>query len=169
MALTSAAARKCLHAACAALAMLALPASSDGADNPVARGSLGFDSSATIEGAWNGTDLERRSGCTSAQNNGSRGTYAEFDVSQDRLASLLGIDQKGITGLDCTYSGKYSGSGPTLAWSGTYSCTDGKRGTFTSRSVLFTQNALSLHLDVQLDTTETCTIEKVIGAGRLYP
>jgi hypothetical protein len=164
--LTSNLARKCLAGACI------LAAATPGAiaqENPLARGTWGAISDAPIEGAWNGTDLERRSGCTSAQNDGSRGTYAEFDLTTDRSAHILAIDEKGITGLTCTYGGTYSGAGATLAWSGHYSCSDGKQGTFTSRSILVDQNALSIHLDVQLQATETCAIDKVIGAGRLYP
>ena len=153
--------------AAAALA-LAVPAAL-AADNPLARATPGAASGAPIQGLWNGADLERRANCTYAQNDGSRGTYAQFDVSSDGVQHVLGIDQAGITGLDCGYFGKYSGSGPTFAWSGTYSCTDGKRGTFTSRGIQVSGNALTIHLDVQLDTTETCTVEKVIAAGRLYP
>lgn len=137
--------------------------------NPLARGTWGAVASAPIEGVWNGADIERRSACTQAQNDGSRGTYAQFDVGTDTAVHSLGIMQTGITGLDCTYSGTYTGAGPTFAWSGTYSCTDGKHGAFTSRSISVTANALTLHLDVKLDGTETCTIEKVIAAGRLYP
>lgn len=159
---------KCLRTGAIALAgFVVFPASAT--DNPIARGTWGAVATAPIDGIWNGSDLERRSGCTSAQNDGSRGTYAQFDVGTDATASILGIDQSGITGLNCTYSGRYSGLGPSLSWTGTYSCTDGKHGTFTSRSILVTQNTLSIHLDVQLDTTETCTIEKVLAAGRLYP
>ncbi|HSN21116.1 MAG TPA: hypothetical protein VLS49_10580 [Usitatibacter sp.] len=158
--------RKAALAAALALAAAAAPAQSL---NPLARGEWGAVSSAPIEGAWNGSDLERRTQCTHAENDGDRGTYAEFDVSSDRIAHVLGIDEVGITGLRCSYSGPYSGSGPTFAWSGTYSCTDGKHGAFTSRSILVGGNGLTVHLDVKLDTTETCTIDKVIGAGRLYP
>jgi hypothetical protein len=139
------------------------------ADNPIARGNWGSAPTAPIDGAWNGTDLERRSACTNARNNGSRGTYAEFDASTDTQGHIFAIQQKGITGLDCTYYGTFSGTSPVNGWTGTYSCTDGKHGAFTSRSILVTENALSVHLDVRLDTTETCTIEAVIGAGRLYP
>lgn len=159
---------KCLRIFCIGLACtFLLPALAS--DNPIARGTWGIGTSSPPDGAWNGTDLERRSSCTSPQNDGSRGTYAEFDVATDRTASTFGIDQKGITGLNCTYTGRYSGVAPMVSWTGTYSCTDGKHGTFTTRSILVTQNALSIHLDVQLDTTETCKIEKVIAAGRLYP
>lgn len=137
------------------------------ADNPLARGTWSAASNAPIDATWNGTDLERRSDCTSAQNDGSRGTYAQYNVGTDRTAHIIGIDETAITGLTCTYSGPYTGLGATLAWSGTYSCSDGKRGTFTSRKILVTDIALGIHLDVKLDTTETCAIDKVIGAGRL--
>jgi hypothetical protein len=138
------------------------------AGNPLARGTVApAGTPAVIEGVWNGTDLEKRTACTHPENEGNRGTYAEFDVSSDRLAHTLGIDQKGITSLNCTYIGPETGSGDALAWSGTYSCTDGKHGTFTSRSILVTANAIAIHLDIQLDTSETCSIEKVIAGGRL--
>lgn len=163
--MTSKAAWKCLAAACIAAAAPRALAQ----DNPLARGAWGAISAAPIQGVWNGTDLERRTACASAQNNGSRGTYAEFDLSTDPRAHTLAIDEKGITGLTCAYGGTYSGAGETLAWSGSYSCSDGKQGTFTSRSILVTPNALSIRLQVQLVATETCAIDKVIGAGRLYP
>jgi hypothetical protein len=166
--LTSKLPPKCLARAAGAIA-LAAAVGAQAMDNPLARGAFGTAPSAPIDGAWNGTDLERRSNCTNAQNDGNRGTYAEFDATTDPLGHAFAIDQKGITGLNCTYFGTYSGSSPVNGWVGTYSCTDGKHGTFTSRSILVTENALSVHLDVRLDTTETCTIEAVIGAGRLYP
>src|SRR6185437_14934495 len=70
----------------AAIAVLAALRPALALDNPLARGTFGAASTAPIEGAWNGTDLERRSGCTSAQNDGNRGTYAEFDVGTDPVA-----------------------------------------------------------------------------------
>lgn len=138
------------------------------ADNPLARGIFAAPAApAPIEGTWNGTDLERRSACTHPENEGNRGTYAQFEVSTNAATRSLFIDQVGITGLQCTYSGTTTGSPGALAWTGTYTCSDGKHGTFTSRSILVTPNALSIHLDVKLDTSETCAIEAVIAAGRL--
>lgn len=148
---------------------LAAAAPALAADNPLARGAWGVASSAPIEGVWNGTDLERRSNCTSVQNNGAHGTYAEFDVSTDTVNHVLQMNQIGITTLTCTYRGNYQGAGSTLAWNGSYSCSDGKHGSFASRSIVVSQNGLAIHLDVQLDTTETCAIEAVIGAGRFNP
>ena len=153
----------------AAVALTALAATgAAAADNPLARGIFGEPAaSAPIDGTWNGTDLEKRSACTHPENEGNRGTYAEFDVTSSASTQSLFIDQVGITGLQCTYRGTTTGGGAALAWSGDYSCSDGKHGTFTSRSILVTPNALSIHLDAKLDTSETCTIEAVIAAGRL--
>ena len=153
--------------AAALAAIVSMPAGAQ--DNPLARGAWGAISSAPIDGTWYGTDLERRSSCTHPENEGSHGTYAQFDASTAPATHVLAVNQAGITGLNCTYRGTYSGSGPSLAWSGDYSCTDGKHGTFTSRSILATPNGLTIHLDVKLDTTETCAIDAVIGAGRFYP
>ena len=160
--------RKCLVRASLALAWAAaVPALA--ADNPLARGAFGAISSAPIDGSWAGTNLERRSKCTSAQNDGAHGTWAQFDVTTNAATHALGISEFAITGLTCGYAGTYEGSGASLAWSGTYSCSDGKRGTFASRSISVTPNGLAIHLDAKLDTSETCTIEAVIGAGRFYP
>ncbi len=161
--------RQCLRATACAAALLASAPLASAADNPLARGTWGPVSSGPIYGTWNGTDLERRSGCNSAQNDGDRGTYAEFDVSTNPTTGAMAIDQRGITTLNCTYSGSYGDAGGIRSWSGTYTCSDGKHGTFRSRSILVTQYALSIHLDIQLDTTEACAIEAVISAGRLYP
>ncbi len=161
--MTSPTAWKCLRFA-AAIGLAAVAPQAPGADNPLAR-----TSSARIEGTWNGTDLERRSACTNAQNVGSRGTYAQFDVTSDPLAHTLGITQTGITGLTCTYFGDYASGLAGRTWSGSYSCSDGKRGTFRSLGILVTDIALAIHLAIQLDTTETCAIDAVIAAGRPAP
>ena len=159
--------RKCLVRIALALgAAAAVPALA--ADNPLARGGTwGGASGVPIDGSWAGTNLERRSNCTSVQNDGAHGTWAQFDVASNATAGTLGISEFAITGLNCSYAGSYAGAGST--WSGSYSCSDGKRGTFASRSISVTPNGLAIHLDVKLDTTESCTIEAVIGAGRFYP
>jgi hypothetical protein len=158
---------KCLIRTTLALGVAAaLPALA--ADNPLARGATwGAAPSAPIDGSWAGTNLERRSNCTSAQNDGAHGTWAQFDVATNQAAGTLGISEFAITGLNCSYVGSYAGT--ASAWNGSYSCSDGKRGTFSSRSISVTPNGLAIHLDVKLDTTESCAIEAVIGAGRFYP
>jgi hypothetical protein len=136
-------------------------------DNPLARnadrGTVAF-----IDGRWNGSNLERRSNCGSPQNNGTHGTYAEFLVSTNSEGDI-GITQTGITSLNCSYFGKFRVEGGNRSAAGTYSCTDGKRGDFQTRNILVTENAVSIRMDIQLNTTETCTIDAVIGGARFYP
>jgi hypothetical protein len=156
---------KCLWLAsviCAAL--VHVPATA--ADNPLSRG-IPQATEVPIEGRWNGANLERRSGCNAPQNNGSRGTYAEFDVSTDHAAGLLGITQTGVTGLVCNYYGTYHPV--TRSASGSYTCTDGKRGTYQTKGILVLENTLSIRMDIVLDTTESCTIDAVIGGSRFFP
>jgi hypothetical protein len=164
--LTPEALQKCLSIAALACAVSA-PAGASAQENPLSR-TPSRGTVAMIDGRWNGSNLERRSNCSSLQNNGSRGTYAEFDISTNSDGDI-GITQIGITGLTCNYFGKYVISGANRSATGTYSCSDGKRGDFRTKGILVTENAVSLQMDVQLNTTETCTIEAVIGGSRFFP
>lgn len=150
--------------ACATLA--AASAHGQVAANPLAR-HTGDSPSALVGGAWNGADLEKRTNCTATQNNGTRGTYAEYDVTVDRNNSTLGITQIGITGLQCTYTGGYKAdpdSRPT--WTGHYSCTDGKTGDFTSTEILATSHAMSIRLTIKLTGSESCDIDAILGGSK---
>jgi len=75
----------------AAMALTALAAQgAPAADNPLARGIFAAPAApAPIEGTWNGTDLERRSACTHPENEGNRGTYAQFEVSTNAATRAL--------------------------------------------------------------------------------
>jgi hypothetical protein len=117
-----------------------------------------------IGGRWNGADLESRSGCTAPQNNGNHGTYAQFDIAASETGFT--IQQSGITGLDCTYTGAFRPQAAPREATGTYSCTDGKRGSFTARDFQVSQNQMSIKLAARLDTTETCSIDAILGGLR---
>ncbi len=147
----------------AALMLLPEPAA---AQNPLARFAPAPET--LVEGRWNGVDLERRSNCTNSQNNGSRGTYAQFDVATD-AAGGFAITQSGITGLDCTYSGRYEAAGGRMAVRGTFSCSDGKQGDFETTSVHVNDISLDIQMAVRLTSSESCTIEKILGMSRLRP
>ena len=120
---------------------------------------------ASLTGTWNGAVLEARSNCSSAQNNGDHGTYAQFDIGIANGA--MSISQAGITGLQCNYVGTYSQNGAAQQASGTFLCSDGRRGTWLATQFLVTQNAMSLNFSEQLNTSETCTINAVLGGSRL--
>jgi hypothetical protein len=121
-----------------------------------------------VNGRWNGVDLERRSGCTRPENEGSRGTYAQFDVSTDATGAFA-IGQTGITGLNCNYVGRYQVVTNRLSAEGTYSCTDGKQGTFRTTSVMARPTALEVRMAIQLTGSETCAIDAILGMARFEP
>ena len=123
--------------------------------------------SLSLGGTWNGAVLEARSNCNGAANNGNHGTYAQYDIGVG--GGVIEITQSGITGLRCTYSGSYSENGADRNGSGTFSCTDGKRGTWLATGMLVTENEMSLKFSEQLNTTETCTINAILGGSRLTP
>jgi hypothetical protein len=154
-----------LHFAIACAALAAGGSRAQIVENPLAR-HADSDPANIIPGAWNGADLEKRTNCTASQNDGTRGTYAEYDVSFDRTASILGIDEIGITGLRCTYSGTYGPDRFRPTWNGFYSCTDGKTGNFQATSVLATPNAMSIRLSIKLTGSETCDVDAILGGSR---
>ena len=163
-ALTASRPHKCLCLATAFVA-LALPALAQEVQNPAAR-RVDADPRSLLEGHWNGANLERRSACTTAQNNGDRGTYAEYNVSFDRAANLMGIDEIAVTGLRCTYLGTYADDRFRPQWNGSYTCNDGKAGTFTTQNFFASPNAMSIRLSIRLTGTETCTIDAILGGSR---
>ncbi|HZZ91775.1 MAG TPA: hypothetical protein VFE23_04385 [Usitatibacter sp.] len=121
-----------------------------------------------VNGTWNGVDLERRSNCTNSQNNGTRGTYAQFDVATD-ATGVFSVAQTGITGLTCAYSGRYTVANGALGIDGTYNCSDGKQGNFHATKVDVNGISMTLQMSVQLTGGETCTIDAILGLTRFYP
>jgi hypothetical protein len=124
-------------------------------------------SAPSIGGRWNGPNLEQRSNCAAAQNNGARGTYAQWDATLDRVSHMLRIQETGITGLSCNYSGSYRVNGNRMEWyDGTYTCTDGKTGTFHSTDFMVSDHAFSIRLATRLTGSETCDIDAILGGNR---
>jgi hypothetical protein len=154
-----------IRAGLATFALVALPALAQDAPNPLARN---FNASPgnLLAGIWNGANLEMRSNCAAIQNNGTHGTYAQYSVSFDRVNAILGIDETAITGLTCTYVGAYSDDPFHPRWSGNYSCSDGKTGSFTMQKLLATPNEMSIRLAIKLNGTETCDVDSILGGSR---
>jgi hypothetical protein len=119
----------------------------------------------SLTGTWNGAVLEARSNCSNAPNNGNHGTYAQYDIGIGNGA--IQITQSGITGLQCNYLGSYSEAGADRQAAGSFTCSDGKRGTWQATNFLVTENEMSLKLSEQLNTTEICTVNAVLGGSRL--
>ena len=122
-----------------------------------------------LAGQWQGAIIETRSNCAQAQNNGGRATYGQYDINMGGGATGTGpiaITLSGVTGLQCAYTGNFTTNGARLQANGTLSCSDGKRGTWASTSMLVSAKSMSLEFAVQLDTTETCTIATILGGSR---
>jgi hypothetical protein len=117
-----------------------------------------------LGGRWNGVDLETRSNCNAAQNNGNHGTYAQYDISASDTTFL--IQQSGVTGLNCTYTGTFKPGVLPREGTGSYTCTDGKRGDFSARDFRVTNDAFSMRLAIKLTSTEACDIEAKLGGMR---
>ena len=143
--------------------LAAVPAAAE--PNPLAR--FPTPTPAQVNGRWNGVDLERRSNCAAEQNNGTRGTYAQFDVTAD--ATTFVIAQSGITGLNCTYSGRNEIVGNRLRVTGTLSCSDGKQGNFETTSIDVNAFSLALQMSIRLTATESCSIDALLSMARLSP
>jgi hypothetical protein len=136
------------------------------AANPIARSAA--PPPEIVNGRWNGVILERRSSCTRPENEGSRGTYAQFDVAMD-AAGTFSIGQSGITGLTCNYAGRHEMADRRLGVQGTLSCSDGKQGTFTSSSLQARGTSLEIRMAIQLGGSETCAIDALLSMARFYP
>jgi len=115
-------------------------------------------------GIWNGANLERRTNCASAQNNGQRGTYAQYNIAL--AGSLFTIAETAVTGLTCTYNGTYTRTGRDRHVTGTYFCSDGKQGNFTTTSFLVTGTEMQIRMDIKLTGSESCTIDAILGGSR---
>ena len=132
--------------------------------NPAARPSRDVSAFA---GAWNGSHLEQRSQCRSTQNNGFRGTYSEYRIYVDLAGRSINIEEAGVTGLTCTWTGRYTDDAGRTGWSGTLSCSDGRTGTFQSQSFQSSATLMALRLAVQLSGSETCSIDALLSGARL--
>ncbi len=121
----------------------------------------------SLAGAWLGAIIEIRKNCSQAQNNGSRATYGQYDIGLGAGATgALAIGFAGVTGLQCNYNGTFTTNGARMLASGALSCNDGKRGTWHSTGMTVSARSMSLELAVQLETTETCVIDAVLGGSR---
>ena len=121
----------------------------------------------SLAGQWQGAIIETRSVCATAQNNGTRATYGQYDIGMAAGESgAIVISLAGVTGLQCNYGGNFTTNGARLFANGNLTCNDGKRGTWQSTSMQVMARSMSLELAVELDTTETCHIAAVLGGSR---
>ena len=152
--------RKCLALLIALTAPLAAAQ-----DNPTAR--RGIANFTMLNGFWYGANLENRSNCVTSGVNGIHGTYAQYLVNWNATSNYLTIQENTVTNLSCSWSGNASDNDrlkPT--WSGTFSCSDGKQGNFTSTSFLITPNEMQIRLQLKWTNSEGCDADAILGGSR---
>ena len=152
--------RKCLALV---LALAAAPAALAQDSNPAAR--RGVASLVSLNGYWNGANLENRSNCATAGVNGQHGTYAQyfFTVLAD---SSMAVHEETLSNLICDYGGTYADDPFRPRWTGSFSCSDGKRGTFSSQGFLITPTEMQVRLQIKLTSSEGCDIDSILGGSR---
>ena len=150
--------RKCLVLAIAA----ALPAAAQ--ENPVARRSAA--SLPMLGGYWSGANLENRSNCSTSGVNGIHGTWAQYFFSVTPADSTMSIHETTASNLVCDYAGSYVDDRFQPRWTGTFSCSDGKRGDFQSRSFLLTPTEMQVRLQMKMTNAEGCDIDSILGGSR---
>jgi len=122
------------------------------------------DDAPSLFGFWNGVNLEARSDCASPQNNGNRGTYAQFEIANS--GGVFTIAETAVTGLTCTYNGTYTQDGTQRHAQGSYFCSDGKKGDFTTTGFLLTPTQMQIRMAIQLTGPETCKIDGILSGAR---
>jgi hypothetical protein len=156
--------RKCL----AVLAIAAaLPVAAQ--DNPLAR--RGAASLISLDGYWNGANLENRSNCMTAGVNGIHGTYAQYLFSVSPSATgggTLHIHETTESNLTCDYDGGYTDDRFMPSWSGTLVCSDAKQATFQSNGFLITPTEMQVRLQMKFTSSERCDVDSILGGSRFY-
>jgi len=153
------------------LAILALAAGLPAAaqDNPAARRTAAGILS--LNGFWNGANLENRSNCATAGVNGIHGTYAQYLFSASASATgggTLHIHETTESNLTCDFDGGYTDGRFQPAWTGSLVCSDGKQGTFESRGFLITPTEMQVRLQIKFTNSEHCDADAILGGSRFF-
>jgi len=154
---------------CLAILALAAGLPAAGEDNPAARRSAA--SILSLNGFWNGANLENRSNCATAGVNGIHGTYAQYLFSASASATgggTLHIHETTESNLTCDFDGGYTDERFQPAWTGSLVCSDGKQGTFESRGFLITPTEMQVRLQIKFTNSEHCDADAILGGSRFF-
>ena len=149
---------------CLAIMLLAAALPVAAQQNPLARRAP--TDITQLGGYWNGANLENRSNCATAGVNGIHGTYAQYFFSFSPADKTLTIHEETLSNLTCDYAGSYTGDRFPPTWSGTLTCSDGKRGNFESKNFLVTPTEMQVRLQIKLTNSEGCDVDSILGGSR---
>jgi len=154
---------------CLAILALAAALPAPAQDNPAARRTAAGILS--LNGFWNGANLENRSNCATAGVNGIHGTYAQYLFSASASATgggTLHIHETTESNLTCDFDGGYTDERFQPAWTGSLVCSDGKQGTFESRGFLITPTEMQVRLQIKFTNSEHCDADAILGGSRFF-
>jgi len=159
-----------MHRKCLALVLAAaIPAAALAQKNPTERRTAA--NAASLNGTWNGANLENRSNCLTAGVNGIHGTYAQYLFSASASATgggTLHIHETTESNLTCDFDGGYTDDRFQPAWTGSLVCSDGKQGTFESRGFLITPTEMQVRLQIKFTNSENCDADAILGGSRFF-
>jgi hypothetical protein len=117
-----------------------------------------------IDGVYLGGDIGVTSGCLNPSNNGSKALEAAFVVSTS--GSAIAIQEYQTNNIVCTALGQYAQNGSRISAQGTFGCTSGVGGTWSSNDITILEHAFVARATLQYTVGETCHAEGVFGGLR---
>ena len=125
----------------------------------------------SMNGAWFGPVLEQWQSCSDPAYNGNHGANATWSVAMfdDVNLSINGTIQT-TPSFACSYTGIHALTGAQHAASGTFSCTNGKAGTWRTSEFTVTDRGLSLIGDGDWKQNGvSCRMKFLLGGYRHLP
>ena len=104
-----------------------------------------LQSAPAVNGSWFGPVLEQWHGCSDPAYNGNHGANATWSVSMfDGVNLSINGTIQTSPAFSCNYTGTHALSGPQHAASGTFSCSNGKQGSWRTTDFQVSERGLSL-------------------------
>jgi len=99
----------------------------------------------SMNGTWFGPVLEQWSGCSDSTYNGNHGANAIWSIAlYDGVNLSINGNIQTSPSFTCSYSGMHVLDGSLHAASGTFNCSNGKQGNFTTTEFDVTDRGISL-------------------------
>ena len=125
----------------------------------------------SMSGAWYGPVLEQWYGCSDSAYNGNHGANATWSVAlYDNTTLSINGNIQTSPAFSCSYSGTHAMNGPYHVASGTFTCTNGKQGTWRTSEFNVGDRGLSLIGDGNwTQAGVSCQMKFLLGGYRHLP
>lgn len=125
----------------------------------------------SVNGSWFGPVLEQWSDCNDPAYNGNHGANATWSVAMfDGVNLSINGNIQTSPAFSCSYTGTHTLTGPLHAAAGTFTCTNGKQGSWRTTDFQVTDRALTLIGDGQwAQQGVSCQMKFLLGGYRHLP